>query len=238
MRTTVETWREGARAGHTHEPHEVTIQLDGLGRQLSELLPEPGAPEGSDGPVFVDESGRRSKTLRRVGWVLAAICVCYAVTLVVAVLGGNSSAPFLPLSGQEEHKKADEVKVPPAPGESAGALVPPGATPGSAASVPVAGSSASVSGSPADGSSSAAGAVAGAGTSSASAPVVPPKEHTDPAGGTGGTGGTAPSEETPAATPPAGPGTPTADPGTPTADPSTPPVEPTETAVQEQEGAN
>lgn len=105
MRTTVETWREGARAGHTHEPNEVTIQLDGIGRQLSELLPEPTAPEGSDGPVFVDESGRRGKTLRRFGWVLAAVCVCYAVTLVVAVLGGNSSAPFLPLSGQEQQQE-------------------------------------------------------------------------------------------------------------------------------------
>ncbi|MEU2248830.1 hypothetical protein [Streptomyces sp. NPDC019224] len=98
----METWREGAHAGHTHEPNEVTIQLDGIGRQLSELLPEPTAPDGSDGPVFVDESGRRGKTLRRLGWVLAAVFVCYAVTLVVAVLGGNSSAPFLPLSNQEQ----------------------------------------------------------------------------------------------------------------------------------------
>ena len=102
MRTPVETWREGAHAGHTHEPNEVTIQLDGIGRQLSELLPEPTAPDGSDGPVFVDESGRRGKTLRRLGWVLAAVFVCYAVTLGVALMGGNSSAPFLPLSGQEQ----------------------------------------------------------------------------------------------------------------------------------------
>ncbi|SED52712.1 hypothetical protein SAMN05216483_4011 [Streptomyces sp. 2131.1] len=106
MRTPVETWREGAHAGHTHEPNEVTIQLDGIGRQLSELLPEPTAPDGSDGPVFVDESGRRGKTLRRLGWVLAAVFVCYAVTLVVAVMGGNSSAPFLPLTGQEQQEPA------------------------------------------------------------------------------------------------------------------------------------
>ncbi len=102
MRTPVETWREGAHAGHTHEPNEVTIQLDGIGRQLSELLPEPSAPDDSDGPVFVDESGRRGKTLRRLGWVLAAVFVCYATTLVVAVLGGNSTAPGLPLTGQEQ----------------------------------------------------------------------------------------------------------------------------------------
>jgi hypothetical protein len=226
----VETWREGARAGHTHEPNEVTIQLDGLGRQLSELLPEPGAPEGSDGPVFVDESGRRSKTLRRVGWILAAICVCYAVTLVVAVLGGNSSAPFLPLSGQEGHKKADEVQVPPAPGESAGALASPGATPSSSPSAPVAGGSAAVQGTPAAGSSSESGAGTG---SSASTSVVPPKEHTESGGG-----GTAPSAETSAATPPAGPGTAPTDPETSPVDASTAPVEPSETPVQEQEGAN
>ncbi|MFF5333914.1 DUF2975 domain-containing protein [Streptomyces sp. NPDC013181] len=64
------------------------------------------APDASDGPVFVDESGRRGKTLRRFGWLLAAVCVCYAVTLVVAVLGGNSSAPFLPLSGQEQQQES------------------------------------------------------------------------------------------------------------------------------------
>ncbi|MEV7401128.1 hypothetical protein AB0N93_12125 [Streptomyces sp. NPDC091267] len=207
----------------------MTIQLDGLGRQLSELSPEPGAPDGSDGPVFVDESGRRSKTLRRLGWVLAAICVCYAVTLVVAVLGGNSSAPFLPLSGQEEHKKADEVQVPPAPGQSAGALVSPGASPSSSPSVPVTGGSAAVQpGSPVSDRSSSPGA-----GSSASAPVVPPKGHTEPAGGTGGT---APTAETSVSAPPAGPGTPPVDPETPPPATSTPPVEPSEPPVQE--GAN
>ncbi|MGW8886748.1 hypothetical protein [Streptomyces sp. NPDC055749] len=128
----MENWREGTRTGHTHEPNEVTLQLDGIGRQLSELAMEPGTPEGSDGPVFVDESGRRSKSLRRVGWVLAAICAGYAVTLVVAVLGGNSTAPWLPISGQ--HEKSAEVEVQPAATEPTGqetATEPtaPGATP-------------------------------------------------------------------------------------------------------------
>ncbi|MFD5350159.1 hypothetical protein ACFWJY_42050, partial [Streptomyces anulatus] len=94
----MDNWREGQRTGHTHEPNDATIQLDGLGRQLAELPGEPAPPDGSDGPVFVDESGRRSKTYRRLGWVLASACVAYAVTLVLAVLGGNSSAPWLPLS--------------------------------------------------------------------------------------------------------------------------------------------
>ncbi|MGP3636261.1 hypothetical protein ACTU45_23375 [Streptomyces sp. 24-1644] len=125
----MENWREGTRTGHTHEPNEVTLQLDGLGRQLSELAIEPGTPEGSDGPVFVDESGRRSKSLRRVGWLLAAICAGYAVTLVVALLGGSSHAPWLPLSGQ--HEKSAEVEVQPAPTEPVGPEPVPGtATPG------------------------------------------------------------------------------------------------------------
>ncbi|MEU8702529.1 hypothetical protein AB0C61_33695 [Streptomyces sp. NPDC048680] len=224
----METWREGAHAGHTHEPNEVTIQLDGLGRQLSELLPEPGAPEGSDGPVFVDESGRRSKTLRRFGWVIAAVCVCFAVTLVGAVLGGNSSAPFLPLSGQDEHKKAEEVRVSPAPGESAGALVTPGASAGSSPSAPVNGSSVPV----VPGSSAAGSSAPGAG-SSAPAAVVPAADRTEISGG----GGTAPTAETPVSAPPTGTVTPPVVPETPPPDTTTPPVEPPEPPVQEQEGA-
>lgn len=67
MPTPVENWREGARTGHTHEPNDVTVQLDGLGRQLSELTAEPGVPEGSDGPVFVDESGRLQQDVQASG---------------------------------------------------------------------------------------------------------------------------------------------------------------------------
>ncbi|QNE77030.1 hypothetical protein F0344_22595 [Streptomyces finlayi] len=124
----MENWREGTRTGHTHEPNEVTLQLDGLGRQLSELAIEPGTPDSSDNPVFVDESGRRSKSLRRVGWLLAAICAGYAVTLVVALLGGSSHAPWLPITGQPE--KSAEVEVQPAPTEPVGPEASPGpATP-------------------------------------------------------------------------------------------------------------
>jgi hypothetical protein len=157
VRTPVENWREGTRTGHTHEPNDVTVQLDGLGRQLSELAVEPSLPDLSDGPVFVDESGRRSKTYRRLGWVVATICAVYAVTLVVALLGGNSSAPWLPLSGQEE-KQADEAEVQPVP---SGEVVSrsPEATPtasasASAAAIPQPGSFAADSAAP-DASASA-----------------------------------------------------------------------------------
>ncbi|MFG2426211.1 hypothetical protein [Streptomyces sp. NPDC048590] len=176
----MENWREGTRTGHTHEPNDVTVQLDGLGRQLSELPVEPGPPDPSDGPVFVDESGRRSKTYRRVGWVLAAICAVYAVTLVVAVLGGNSAAPWLPLSGQEEKKHAEDVEVRPAPSDGVVSEAP-GATPGATASVsagatvrPSGTASASVSAKPgASASASAAGKPARGNSSSAPAPNPP-----------------------------------------------------------------
>ncbi|MFS0696251.1 hypothetical protein [Streptomyces nitrosporeus] len=109
----MENWREETRTGHTYEPVDATIRLGGLGRQLADLRAQATPPDASDNPVFVDESGRRGKTYRRLGWFLAAVCAVYAVTLVVAVLGGNSSAPWLPISeqgqGQEQgHEQGQE----------------------------------------------------------------------------------------------------------------------------------
>ncbi|TXS36135.1 hypothetical protein [Streptomyces sp. OR43] len=232
----METWREGARAGHTHEPNEVTIQLDGLGRQLSELLPEPTAPEGSDGPVFVDESGRRSKSLRRLGWVLAAIFVGYAVTLVVALLGGNSTAPFLPLSGQEEHQKTEEVRTPATEGATPGAAVTPGATSGvSPSTVPQTGGSAA-----APGGAVGAGGSSVPGTGSSASARTEPSAQGTAAGAS--TAGGVPADGTSASATTAASGTPSADPTPPStdpgADPVTPPVTTPDPPVQEQEGAS
>ncbi|WP_328538475.1 hypothetical protein [Streptomyces sp. NBC_00344] len=136
-----------------YEPHDVTLQLDGVGRELPGPLKRsrrrtrpagftggPGGPgrrgpgqdgagqgatgEGGqelgdgtaqgipEGPVFVDESGRRSRKYRRVGWILGIACTCYAVMLVVTVVGGNSSAPWLLIPGPASAKKADTVKEP------------------------------------------------------------------------------------------------------------------------------
>ncbi|MER5278312.1 hypothetical protein ABT025_21520 [Streptomyces sp. NPDC002809] len=228
----METWREGARTGHTHEPNEVTIQLDGLGRQLSELIPEPSAPEGSDGPVFVDESGRRSKTLRRLGWVLAAICVGYAVTLVVALLGGNSSAPVLPLSGQEEQQKAEEVRTPATLGETPGALVSPGATQDilPSATRETEGSATGTGGAVGAGNASATGT-----GSAASVRVEPSAQLT---GAASSTGAGEPAGETSASAPAAGSGTPSTDPATVSPDPVTSPATTPDAPVQEREGAS
>ncbi|MFF3401020.1 hypothetical protein ACFYW6_21155 [Streptomyces sp. NPDC002659] len=129
----MENWQEDARIGHTHEPNEVTIQLDGIGRILGDLpagTAGSAVQDASDGPVFVDESGRRSKKFRRLGWVLAIACACYAVTLVVALVGGNSAAPLLPGFGQEGKEQTDKVEIQPAPSDSTSAQVPPGGVPG------------------------------------------------------------------------------------------------------------
>ncbi|WP_097913914.1 hypothetical protein [Streptomyces sp. b84] len=224
----MDNWREGQRTGHTHEPNDATIQLDGLGRQLAELPGEPGPPDGSDGPVFVDESGRRSKTYRRIGWVLASVCVAYAVTLVLAVLGGNSSAPWLPLSGTEEKAKAEQAEEAPAPDDTAGG--PSGATPepGPSASGPAAAEESDAPGGATPSATSVRVPAGSAGSPSASASADPSRST-----GTGGAGGaTKPDPTTSTARPPVDPTPPSPEP-----EPSVPTSSPAETPdppVQEE----
>ncbi|MFF8829862.1 hypothetical protein [Streptomyces sp. NPDC015131] len=93
----------------------------------------PAAHEPADGPVFVDESGRRSKKFRRLGWVLASACAVYAITLVVSVIGGNSAAPWLLIPGPADEKKTETTKVEPAPSTTE---APKGDTPGTVPGVP------------------------------------------------------------------------------------------------------
>lgn len=230
MAAPVDNWREGKRTGHTHEPNDATIQLDGLGRQLAELPGEPAPPDGSDGPVFVDESGRRSKTFRRLGWVLATVCAGYAVTLVFAVLGGNSSAPWLPLSGPKEKARAEQVEDLPEPGAGTvdDDLADDAPEPGPSAS----GSpSAGASGAPAGATPSATSVIVPAGAAerpSASASADP----TRPAGtGTGAGGATKPAPTTSTVKPPVDP-PPSSEPE-PT-DPTVPPAENPDPPVQEE----
>ncbi|MFC8621374.1 ribosomal eL19 family protein [Streptomyces anulatus] len=224
----MDNWREGQRTGHTHEPNDATIQLDGLGRQLAELPGEPAPPDGSDGPVFVDESGRRSKTYRRLGWVLASVCVAYAVTLVLAVLGGSSSAPWLPLSGTGEKAKAEQAEEAPAPdgtadGTSGDAPEPGPSVSGSAA--------AEESGAPGDATPSATSVrvpAGSAGSPSASTAADPSRST-----GTGGAGGaTKPDPATSTAKPPVDPTPPPPEPEP--SDPTTSPAETPDPPVQEE----
>ncbi|MDT0492132.1 hypothetical protein ACPEIF_21540 [Streptomyces sp. NPDC012600] len=224
----MENWREGARTGHTHEPNDVTVPLDGLGRQLAELPGQPAPPDGSDGPVFVDESGRRSKTYRRLGWVVASLCAAYAVTLVFAVLGGNSTAPWLPLSGPQEEAKAEEAEVRPAPS----------ATPDPA----------EVSdGTPAPSGSAAPDPTASGGTTASPSPVLVPAGSTgrptasvsltpsaDTGTGTGGTEATRKPAPSASAVKPSVPPTQPSPEPEPPGETEQPPVEPSESPVLEE----
>lgn len=50
--------------------------------------------------MFVDNSGRRSKMLRRIGLLLGVLCLGYAVVLGLAFMGiGVSSTSLLPFAG-------------------------------------------------------------------------------------------------------------------------------------------
>ncbi|WP_138904597.1 hypothetical protein, partial [Streptomyces albidochromogenes] len=185
----MDNWRDDARSGYPQEPipSEITVQLGtvrpgDLGhppqtQELQELQ------EGSDGPVFVDASGRRSKKLRRIGWVLAFACACYAVTLVVALAGGNSAAPFLQIPGlADDKKKADTVRISPAPDDSAS----PGTTPPVTAGATPSASAGATEPPAADGPAGVAGPRDPAPGATASKSAGAPKENRPPA--TGGTG--------------------------------------------------
>ncbi|MFI1421753.1 hypothetical protein ACH4VX_28050 [Streptomyces sp. NPDC020731] len=133
-------WQEGAgdSAAATHDPHEVTVQLDSvqIGEGL-ELRRAPGRASGGQdaaaGPVFVDESGRRSRLYRRIGMAVGLACAGYAVVMVATLLSGNSDAPWMPVPGQED-KPAGQVGTTPGPEEtgttpSSGTSLVPGTTP-------------------------------------------------------------------------------------------------------------
>ncbi|NEE12553.1 hypothetical protein G3M58_39620 [Streptomyces sp. SID7499] len=56
----------------------------------------------AEGPVFVDNSGRRARLLRRIGLLLGAVCIGYAAVLGAAFMGwGTSLTPsqLLPFAG-------------------------------------------------------------------------------------------------------------------------------------------
>ncbi|RSN38384.1 hypothetical protein DMH12_37885, partial [Streptomyces sp. WAC 04229] len=116
-------------APHTHDPHEVTVQLDAVVLGDGVLHRADGGHRGkgretSDGPVFVDSSGRRSRLYRRLGICVGVACAIYAVVIVSTLMSGNSNAPWLPVPGQEEGKPAGQVDTTPLPSRSG----PPAAT--------------------------------------------------------------------------------------------------------------
>ncbi|MDX3831636.1 hypothetical protein PV707_04820 [Streptomyces europaeiscabiei] len=119
-------WEQPDQPGRNHDPHEVTVQLDGVGREVDEGPGRhagkdgdaAGAGQDSDGPVFVDESGRRRNMYRRLGIAVGTACAAYAVVIVGTLVSGNSDAPWLPVPMQKDDKPAGKVDTPPLPAES------------------------------------------------------------------------------------------------------------------------
>jgi hypothetical protein len=77
-----------------------------------------------DGPVFVDNSGRRARLLRRIGTLVGVGCLGYAVVLGMAFMGwGTSLTPssLFPFDGGQAGS---------APGGRGGIRQPGGTTPG------------------------------------------------------------------------------------------------------------
>ncbi|WP_051765270.1 hypothetical protein [Streptomyces sp. NRRL F-5135] len=96
--------------------------------EIGAAPPAAAAPGDADGPVFVDASGRRSKKFRRAGWVITLACAGYAMTVIGTLLGGNSSAPWLPIPGLAEEKgRSETVEIQPTPTVGASLSGAPGA---------------------------------------------------------------------------------------------------------------
>ena len=133
-------WQEEAddSGDATHDPHEVTVQLDsvqiGEGLELRRSQGGPSTGQDAAGPVFVDESGRRSRLYRRIGMAVGLACAGYAVVMVATLLSGNSDAPWMPVPGQE-NKPAGKVETTPQPADDtdttpgSGSSLDPDATP-------------------------------------------------------------------------------------------------------------
>ncbi|MFI2640448.1 translation initiation factor IF-2 [Streptomyces sp. NPDC018610] len=112
-------WERSGPDGH--DPGELTVRLDRAGAG-PDRPDGPGGLDGdaggSDGPVFVDESGRRSRRFRRIGMAVGLTCGVYAVVIAVTLVSGNSNAPWLPVPGQADQKPAGKVDTSPAPSDS------------------------------------------------------------------------------------------------------------------------
>ncbi|MFJ4693048.1 hypothetical protein [Streptomyces sp. NPDC088766] len=149
-------------AGAVDDPHELTVHLANIDPVSFE-----GGPESQDGagkPVFVDESGRRSRRLRRVGTAVGIACSVYALVIVATLVSGNSSAPWLPLPGQAGDTPAEQVETSSGPSATAS----PSGSAGAAPSAGPSGSSASTAATA--GATEAPGASTGPGRPTVSAP--------------------------------------------------------------------
>ncbi|WP_329250786.1 hypothetical protein OG223_21070 [Streptomyces sp. NBC_01478] len=174
-------WGAAGGTGAEADPNEVTVQLDGPAQRADAGGKSgPGAGhDGSDRPVFVDESGRRSRRYRRIGMAVGIACAVYAVVIVVTLLSGSSDAPWLPVPGQKDDAPAGKVDTSPVPSDSgqpsggSGSVAPGNIPTASDGTTPSPGAKASASGaSVAPGAKASASASPGVSASkSASAPT-------------------------------------------------------------------
>ncbi|MEU1461015.1 hypothetical protein ABZ467_10075 [Streptomyces sp. NPDC005727] len=181
----------------THDPHEVTVQMDAVQLGDGRLTAAPGTAHGTgretaDGPVFVDESGRRSRTFRRLGMIVGLACAGYAVVIVATLFSGSSDAPWVPVPGQDANAPASQVDSPPLPSVSAD----PAPESGGPAASPVASPTAGSGTAPGAGSLSSSAP----GTSGTSADAAPTAGTS--AGVVGGTRHPSTSPASPAGSPP------------------------------------
>ncbi|MEV6959628.1 hypothetical protein AB0M97_10570 [Streptomyces sp. NPDC051207] len=186
-------WQQGSDPGGHHDPtvdpHEVTVQLDavqlgdGLIRRAASAA---GGQDASDGPVFVDESGRRSRRFRRLGMAVALTCAVYAVVIVATLLSGSSDAPWLPVPGQQDQQPAGQVDTSP---------LPTGSTRPTGTGSPEPDTSPSPDDSTPPSPGTSTGAPAGPGGAGTSADPRPTQTRTTPRPGTGV--GPAPTKGTP-----------------------------------------
>ncbi|MGW0596188.1 hypothetical protein ACWD11_03480 [Streptomyces sp. NPDC002776] len=112
-----------------------------------------------EGPVFVDNSGRRSRMLRRIGIVVGVGCVGYAVVLGMAFMGiGTSITPaeLLPFGTSAQGAGPGGVPGEQPQGGMGGQVPPSGAPSAPPAGTPAPTASASTSAAPASTSAASA----------------------------------------------------------------------------------
>ncbi|MFI6357551.1 hypothetical protein ACIBJF_34085 [Streptomyces sp. NPDC050743] len=176
---------------------------------MDDLLLQPAqgasvAADDSDGPVFVDASGRRSRRFRRLGVAVGLACAAYPVVILVTLLSGNSSAPWLPVPDRDAGTSAVRVDISPRP---SGSAEPSRSRSGSAEPAP-----------PANGAFGPGVPVGSRTTSSAAATATP-----SPSGSAAGPGASAtPEPSTSSVKPTSGRTTDAPDPGPSTSEDSSP----------------
>ncbi|WP_344052507.1 hypothetical protein [Streptomyces thermoalcalitolerans] len=155
-------WRTEGTDGaqESHDPNEVTVQLDTMKPPGSAASAGFAAGKAADKPVFVDDSGRRSRRLRRFGMAVGLVCAAYAGVIVVTLLSGNAGAPWvpIPIPGVGD-PPASKVKESPRPSETTGPSAGSGGLPGN--------------GAPGTGADAGTGTDAGAGAGAPSAGATP-----------------------------------------------------------------